>query len=309
MSPVARLSGYNDFSGTFGLLGNNIVGSKVFTGAAFVKSVQVSEIFKFSNPAPNSTILGGDMRPGVYLTDGAAVPLLPGGQAENSGDASVLPPDTHDLDQDGNTTEPLPLDAEGRARIIGQSPDLGAVETEPYSFYTGTNGADNFYGAIIGPPINDFAEGRGGNDVLLGGLGDDILLGGTGNNIMVGGEGHGLVILTGNWQDYVITELDDVEVSLHEQSLPGGYSFDGDTEVVRIASPDGFNIVQAEYFRFDDRTLASDELLSGGGPAYAGFQTFDVDLTYGSHSPVDIAAILAELPAIFTPDGFDLLGL
>ena len=49
--------------------------------------------------------------------------------AVDAGDASLLPPDMLDLDGDGNTTEPLPLDADGNARVMGTALDLGAYES------------------------------------------------------------------------------------------------------------------------------------------------------------------------------------
>ncbi|MEP0547299.1 MAG: right-handed parallel beta-helix repeat-containing protein [Rhodothermales bacterium] len=41
---------------------------------------------------------------------------------------SFLPSDAFDLDGDGNTAEPLPLDLAGEARVVGASVDLGAYE-------------------------------------------------------------------------------------------------------------------------------------------------------------------------------------
>jgi len=46
-----------------------------------------------------------------------------------TGDASLLPPDGEDLDGDGDTGEPLPLDARGAARIQGGALDRGALES------------------------------------------------------------------------------------------------------------------------------------------------------------------------------------
>jgi hypothetical protein len=67
---------------------------------------------------------GGDLR-------------LAGGPAVDAGNTSLLPPDTHDVDGDGNTAEPLPLDVAGKARVwnwaagvAGGSVDMGAYERQ-----------------------------------------------------------------------------------------------------------------------------------------------------------------------------------
>ena len=44
------------------------------------------------------------------------------------GDNSALPPDTTDLDNDGDTTEPIPLDLDSEPRIINSVVDMGAYE-------------------------------------------------------------------------------------------------------------------------------------------------------------------------------------
>jgi Ca2+-binding RTX toxin-like protein len=54
--------------------------------------------------------------------------LLSGSPAINAGNNSLIPPDTFDLDGDGNKTETLPFDQTGKARIVGSKVDIGAVE-------------------------------------------------------------------------------------------------------------------------------------------------------------------------------------
>ena len=54
--------------------------------------------------------------------------LLNGSPALNSGDASLLPPDSLDLDRDGDLAEPLPVDLQGQARVQGETVDIGAYE-------------------------------------------------------------------------------------------------------------------------------------------------------------------------------------
>src|SRR2546430_3876306 len=54
---------------------------------------------------------------------------LPSSPAINAGNPANLPPDTYDLDNDGDTAEPLPVDQRGFARLVGFNFDLGAVET------------------------------------------------------------------------------------------------------------------------------------------------------------------------------------
>jgi predicted outer membrane repeat protein len=47
----------------------------------------------------------------------------------DAGNADALPEDVLDLDNDGNTQEPLPLDRDGNGRTVGNTVDLGAYET------------------------------------------------------------------------------------------------------------------------------------------------------------------------------------
>ncbi|MBN2194384.1 MAG: hypothetical protein JW751_16325 [Polyangiaceae bacterium] len=54
--------------------------------------------------------------------------LLPSSPCIDRGDAGLLPPDAADIDGDGDTTEPLPWDLDGRPRIAGVELDIGAYE-------------------------------------------------------------------------------------------------------------------------------------------------------------------------------------
>lgn len=63
----------------------------------------------------------------------------PGSPLIGAGNAALLPADTADLDNDGNTTEPLSMAANGTARVIGGSLDIGAAEIAAYQAVLGFN--------------------------------------------------------------------------------------------------------------------------------------------------------------------------
>ena len=58
----------------------------------------------------------------------AAYHLQAGSLCINAGDNAALPPDITDLDNDGDTTEPIPLDLDGGPRILAAVVDMGAYE-------------------------------------------------------------------------------------------------------------------------------------------------------------------------------------
>jgi len=66
--------------------------------------------------------------------------LQPGSPAINAGDNAALPADTYDLDKDGDTSEPIPVDLAGNERVYGgDQVDLGAYEVQgPGAAFTAT---------------------------------------------------------------------------------------------------------------------------------------------------------------------------
>jgi len=64
----------------------------------------------------------------IYGTADDNPRLLPNSPCIDSGNSAVLPPDQFDLDEDGNTTEPLPIDLDGLPRVVGANVEMGAYE-------------------------------------------------------------------------------------------------------------------------------------------------------------------------------------
>lgn len=69
-----------------------------------------------------------DLDPLFVAPDAHDLHLALGSPAIDAGSAALLPADTADVDGDGNTTEALPLDLDGNARVQGPAPDMGAFE-------------------------------------------------------------------------------------------------------------------------------------------------------------------------------------
>jgi predicted outer membrane repeat protein len=79
-------------------------------------------------PGGNSPFLAGVLADNGGSVQTIALRLV--GIAHNAGDDGVLPPDTQDLDGDGDIAEPLPVDARGLLRSFGVSTDIGAFEIQ-----------------------------------------------------------------------------------------------------------------------------------------------------------------------------------
>ena len=85
----------------------------------------------------------------------------------NAGDNAALPPDTTDLDNDGDTTEPIPLDLDGEPRIIDGVVDMGAYEyvyQNPSDELAVDFGGDRYYGYCCTP----FTSGVGMTSLGIG---------------------------------------------------------------------------------------------------------------------------------------------
>ncbi|MDQ6435109.1 calcium-binding protein [Mesorhizobium sp. LHD-90] len=113
---------------------------------------------------------GGNPLLGGLLDNGGTVLTLSpldGSPLIGAGGNAGLPADSFDIDGDGDTTEPLPLDARGGTRVVGGTVDIGAVEQIVDETIGGTAAADTIVGGL-------------GNDVLRGGAGGDTIDGGVG---------------------------------------------------------------------------------------------------------------------------------
>ncbi len=99
----------------------------------------------------------------------------PASPCVDAGNDALLPTDDSDLDGDGNSAEPLPLDLDGRSRVTGCRVDIGAFERpggRPRSGDLTGDGATDaadiapFVAALLNPTIDCIADtdGDGGVD-------------------------------------------------------------------------------------------------------------------------------------------------
>lgn len=95
-------------------------------------------------------------------------------------------------------------------------------------------GDDELYGG----DGDDVVGSRGGNDRLFGNSGNDTLFGGDGNDLMHGGIGHDVITVSGNRDDYVISQ---------EHSI---------VTLQRNGNDDIDTILNAEILRFNDQDVA-----------------------------------------------------
>ena len=119
--------------------------------------------------------------------------------AVDTGNNTLLPPDAHDLDADGDTTEPIPFDLAGNSRMNGASVDIGA-----YEYYA--------LSGIPGDLNNDYTVDSGDLDLIRGNWNRDVFPGS-----LIDGDPSGdgyvgsadLDIVRGNWGAVLDAGTDD----------------------------------------------------------------------------------------------------
>lgn len=89
-----------------------------------------SQVYPNPGTAPNSIISGDPLLAplGYYGGLTPSMPPMPGSPALNGGNNASIPKDVLDLDNDSDTTEPVPFDQRGFPRISDSTVDIGAVE-------------------------------------------------------------------------------------------------------------------------------------------------------------------------------------
>lgn len=139
----------NDVRGTIDVATNSAFSTNVALGAG----------------STNNLVNVGDVGLGaVYDNNGALVAFAPGSGSVliDAGSAALLPADIHDLDQDGNTSEALPIDGRGAYRVLGSGVDIGAGEFYPVV-------PTDLFTALDGLPLKDAAGNAATADSLFNG--------------------------------------------------------------------------------------------------------------------------------------------
>ena len=131
-----------DFDGTNNYTSND--GNLIGTGSAITIFNQNQDNTDVTNPkleplADN----GGPTQTHNLESDSPAL---------DAGVNSALPEDTLDLNSDSNTSEALPIDQRGSARIANETVDIGAVEVP--GVIRGTNRRDSLSGSLLDDSFN-----------------------------------------------------------------------------------------------------------------------------------------------------------
>ncbi|MCA9290134.1 MAG: hypothetical protein KDA25_03335 [Phycisphaerales bacterium] len=93
-------------------------------------SIGVNMVALYSNVQGNGSSANGNMNSDpLFVQPGADdLRLGLGSPCVNAASSALLPNDVHDADGDGDTSEPLPFDLAGLARVQDGAPDIGAYE-------------------------------------------------------------------------------------------------------------------------------------------------------------------------------------
>ena len=159
-----------------------------------------------------------------------------------AGDASILPADAADVDNDGDTAEILPIDANGNPRIIGTL-DMGAAEVALASVVVDTlvdeddgdfsagdlslrealglvapGGTITFDAGITGgttPGVDDGVITLGGSRLIIN---QDVTINGD-----VNGDDRADITIDANDSSRVISVVNSADAGLHSLTLTGGF--------------------------------------------------------------------------------------
>ncbi len=208
--------------------------------------------------AGNDTINGGDGDDTIY--GGAGDDVIDGG----AGDDTLYGGDGDDVIYGGDGDDTI-YGGAGDDIIDGGAGDDTLYGGDGDDVIYGGDGDDTIYGGagddalyggdgddvIYGGSGDDTIEGNGGNDTLYGGSGDDtisggsgddIISGGAGNDTISGGSGEDTLVLSGNRDDYTVTDNGD-----------GTYTVTDN----RTDAPDGSDTVSGiENIQFADETVS-----------------------------------------------------
>lgn len=120
----------NDIQGDVTLQGSNIIGDQRFDGETVIRTgITAADVF--ASIVDNNGVDAGALADNGGLVETIALKNDPANPAIDAG-TGALPADDFDLDGDGNTEEPLPVDARGPGflRIVNDSVDIGAFEAQ-----------------------------------------------------------------------------------------------------------------------------------------------------------------------------------
>lgn len=113
-----------------GLIANSILWGKSPNGViTSTSTLTVAHSLMRNAPQGNGNITSDPLFADSSLHLSANSPAI------DAGNSALIPPDTADLDNDGNITEPLPIDLAGNKRVSGAGLDIGAFERQVQAMF------------------------------------------------------------------------------------------------------------------------------------------------------------------------------